>query len=120
MLGFAPISARPISGGAFGLIATTALITATGALAFSGSARWGSFIAAHATGSLAFNGSARWTTRNALSATTGLVFGGDGILRVAGRPVVFYAIPERLTFNGLPERYSFTAKADNFTFRGMR
>ncbi len=120
MLGMSPVGARAISAGPFSLIAIAAAITATGALTFSGSARWGSFLSGHATGQFIFGGSARWTTLNPQSATGLLTFGGNALLQVAGRPIVFYAIPDRHTFVGVPERYSFTAKADNFTFRGMR
>jgi hypothetical protein len=73
-----------------------------------------------ATARIVFGGSATWSSLNALTASGGLVFNGSGLLRLAGKPIVFYAVPERLTFVGLPERYTFTAKADNFTFRGMR
>ncbi len=120
MLGMSPIGSRAISAGPFSLIAIAAAITATGALTFSGSARWGAFLSAHATGQIIFGGSAEWTTLNALSAAGNITFGGNALLKVAGRPVIFYAIPDRHTFNGVAERYSFTAKADNFTFRGMR
>lgn len=120
MLGLAPISARPISGGTFGLVNVPSAITATGTLTFAGSARWGAFLAAHATGLLRFSGSARWSSLNAISASATLTFAGSALLKVAGRPIVFYAVPERLTFTGLSDRLSFTAKADNFTFRGMR
>lgn len=120
MLGFAPVSARSISAGPFGLIGYTAAMLATGTLTFSGSARWGAFMAGTATGRLTFSGSAVWSSLNILSGTGTVTFGGNGLLKVAGRPIVFYAIPERLTFVSTPERLTFNARADNFTFKGMR
>lgn len=120
MLGFSAVSARPISAGPFSLIGYAAAITASIAITFSGSATWGAMIRGSATARIVFGGSATWSSLNALTASGGLVFNGSGPLRLAGKPIVFYAVPERLTFVGLPERYSFTARADNFTFRGMR
>lgn len=115
MLGF-----RSISGSPYRLLAYTAAMAATGALTFSGSAVWGAYMRASATGTLIFGGSAAWATRNALAASGALTVGGNALLRVAGRPFVFYAIPERLTFTGIPDRYSFTGQASNYNFRGMR
>lgn len=120
MLGFSPVSSRPISGSPFSLILVLSAITATGALTFSGSARWGAFLNAHATGRLIFSGSGRWSSRNALSSTGTLTFNGSGLLQVAGKPIVFYAVPERLSFVSTSERLTFNARPDNFTFRGMR
>lgn len=120
MLGFSAVSARPISGGPFSLIGYAAAITASVAITFSGTATWGAFLHGSATVRMSFGGSAIWSSLNALTTTGGLTFSGSGPLRLAGKPLVFYAMPERLTFAGLPDRYSFTAKADNYTFRGMR
>jgi hypothetical protein len=120
MLGFSAISARPISGGAFALVGYAAAIAATGAITFSGSAQWGAFLNASATGRLSFSGSAVWSSLNALTSTGSLTVDGAALLQLAGRPIVFYAIPERLTFVATADRLTFNARADNFTFKGMR
>lgn len=120
MLGFSAVSSRPISAGPFALIGYAAAMLATGTLTFSGSAKWGAFLHGHATGRLTFSGSGRWTTLNALSGTGHLTFGGAALLRIAGNPIVFYAVPERLSFVSTPERLTFTAQSNNFIFRGMR
>lgn len=120
MLGLYPVGSRSISAGPFSLIGYAAALSATAALTFGGTATWGAILHGSATARIIFSGSATWSSLNALSSSTGITFGGSGLLRLAGHPLVFYAVPERLTFVGLAEKYEITARADNFSFRGMR
>lgn len=120
MLGFGPISSRSISGGPFSLVLVSMAMTATGTMTFAGSANWGAFMRASATGGLTFGGSARWSSYNFVSATGELTFSGSARLLLLGRPIVFYAVPDRVEFTGIGERLTFNVRPDNITFRGMR
>lgn len=120
MLGFSPISSRAISGSPFSLVATTALLAGSASLTFTASATWGARVRMAGSASLSFAVSGTWTTLNAMSGATSISFTGAGLLKLAGRPIVFYAVPDRHSFIATAERPTFTARPDNFTFRGMR
>lgn len=119
MLGFGPLGSRPISGSPYRLIAITAAISATCTLTFSGSASTGLISYISSTVSLTFGGSARWSSLNSISATATLTFDGSARLRVAGRPIVFTAIPDSWNFRAQVEDWTLTALNDNFVFRGV-
>lgn len=120
MLGFAPLSAAPISGAVFSLVSIPAEMSATGGITFGGSARIGAFQPMSARGGLSFGGSPNLFVNQAISASGGITFGGHPVLRVAGKPLIFTAIPMSFTFRAPPESYKFKAASEQFTFRGVR
>ena len=123
MLGLGPVSSRSISGSPFKLNLVELTAIATGALlTFSGVTNPGITLPAYASGALVTLGGTAVPIWLQTATTTGtfLTLGGSATLELYGRPIVFHAIPEQMTFNAQSERFEFTPRADTITFRGMR
>lgn len=115
MLGFAPLAALPP-----GFIAIAAQASASGGIVFSGSAFIGAVTPMAATGGITFGGSAFVTTHVYRSATGAISFGGSPLLTVAGKPLVFAAIPQAFVFRADGADYAMTAVRAAFDFRGTK
>lgn len=120
MLGFAPLASIPLGAVGAALILVSAPMTATGAITFGGSANAGAKTFLSASGSLIFSGSAAPRIEVYRSATGAIQFAGDPNLRVAGKPLVFTALPDSFTFRAEQSLHTFTAVPQSFTFRGVR
>lgn len=118
MLGFAPLGALPL-GAATALITVSAPMAATGAITFGGSANAGAKTFLSATGGFVFSGTATPRIEVYRSATGAIQFAGDPLLRVAGKPLVFTALPQSFTFRAEQSLLTFTAVPQSFTFRGV-
>jgi hypothetical protein len=120
MLGFGPISSRPISGSPFGLIAVPLAMTATVAVSFGITARAGVFSQMRATAQIVFGGSAFLSVNQAIHGTASITFGGSPTLRVAGKPIIINAVPISFTLRAPPQSYTLKAVSEQFTVRDSR
>lgn len=141
MLGFAPLSANPLASAASVLIAVTGAMgatgtitisgsanatprvytamTGTGTLTFSGAGLMGLKLPMTALGGPAFGGSGFLMTEVYTSALGPITFGGSPLLRVAGRPLVFTALPSSFQFRADGADFAFVSQTATFHFRGV-
>jgi hypothetical protein len=121
VLGFAPLAALPLAAGQPALIvAVGEQLSATGAITFGGSASAGAKTPMTATGTITFAGSGFLLTEVYRSATGSITFAGSPMLRVAGKPLVFTALPDSFQFRADGADYTVTALTLTFDFRGAR
>jgi hypothetical protein len=120
VLGFAPLAALPLASLAIApLVAVEEQLAATGAITFGGSASAGAKTPMSATGGLTFAGSPFLSAYAHRSATGGITFGGSALLRVAGRPLVFTALPESFQFRADGADFGFVTLTTSYDFRGV-
>jgi len=141
-MSFAPLGAAPLASVLDALSAVQALASATGGITFGGTASTtpklhmsaaggvtfagaaaltaGQVAQLEASGGISFGGSAVPTIRFYATATGAIVLGGLPVLRVAGKPLKFYALPDSFTFRAERAGYAFKALPQSFTFRGVK
>lgn len=118
MLGFAPLAALPLAS-VNALVLVELALAATGGITFAGSANTGVKTPMVATGGLTFGGSAFATIEIYTGATGGLTFAGSPLLTLAGRPLVFSAVPQPFVFRADGADMQFVAQSVTFHFRGV-
>ena len=119
MLGFAPLAAIPLASAGAALAPIELTLTATGGITFAGSATMGAVTPMTATGGLTFGGSATPLVKVYTGATGGLTFAGSPLLRLAGRPIEFCAVPQPFVFRADGADMQFVAQSVTFDFRGV-
>jgi len=120
MLGFGPISSRPISGGPFGLVAIAAAMSASIGLSFAVSGRMGAFVPLQASVGITFTLSPALSVKQAIRANIGITFSGTSTLFIAGKPIRISALPESFNLRALKEEWTLSALPQSFNIRGAR
>jgi hypothetical protein len=120
MLGFSPISARPISGSAFSLVAIAAAMSASLTLGFAVTGRLGAFIPMQGSIGVAFNLSPTLWVNQSLHGSISITFGGTSTLYIAGKPIRINALPESFELRAVKEQWTLKALPQSFNTRGAR
>lgn len=120
MLGFAPIGSAPIASVLGGLTTVSEALSASGGITFGGSAGLGLVAPLSSSGGLVFGGAPSLFTDVYTGSSGGLTFGGSPLLRVAGKPYLFNAVPEAFVFRADKVAFEFHSLPDRFLFRGSR
>lgn len=120
MLGFAPISGQAISGSPSALVAIPAHALASLGISFPVSGRPGALFHAKASIGINFALSPHLIVHQALHSSVSITFGMNPRLRVAGKPIILSAVPQRYYSRATLARYSATALPERFKTRGAR
>lgn len=120
MLGISPLAGAPLAGRSALITLVAVTLSATGSITFGGSAVGNVRTPISATGGLTLGGSATPTITVYKTVTGGITFGADADLTLAGKPLVFNAIPRVFTFRSDGRDFTFKAVPRVFTFRGAK
>jgi hypothetical protein len=120
VLGFTPISSRPISGSPFNLVLIAASMSASIGLSLAITARIGAFTQIQASVGVTFSGSPALFVNQALGSSVSLAFSGTSTLYIAGKPIRFNALPESFESRAMKENWTLKALSQSFNVRAAR